>query len=203
MRATEHLQHAYLIGMTEHAELSRRWIRVMHKIGARWGSAHMITLASNNRIDLLLRQLEREWLENKQSQTSHDYDDADDVMLALAEAWLLRTYEVIRASAEFAKRQGERNDKLDAFKYRLGLVRMPIAKAEIKDAKPKSPEIMLDVLGGERGPKPYKNNGSYIIPRGMCGTTGSVMWWPVDIKRMVTLEIRRQELSDEFLSMFD
>ena len=201
MRATDHLQLACFMGMERHPELQRRWIDVMHNVGSQWGVAHMIPLASNNRIDLLLRQLEQEQLEKVQDLSSDDADFSDDLMLALAESWVLRSYEVIRAAAEQARRRGETNEKLAALKYRLGLVRMPIAKAEIKDAKAKEP--MLDVLGGERNPRPYKNDGSYIIPRGSCGTTGSVMWWPIDIKRMTTVEIRRRELSDEFLSLFD
>lgn len=204
MRATEQLQLAFDIGIAGHPELQRRWIDVMYKVGSRWGNAHMVPLASSNRIDLLLRQLEREQLEGMQNGPSNDAAFSVDIVIDLAETWVLRTYEVIRAAAEQTTRRGETDEKLAALKYRLGLVRIPIAKAEIKDVRAKEP--VLEVFGlaaGERDPRPYKNDGSYIIPRGICGTTGSVMWWPADIKQMTTVEIRRRELSDEFLSLFD
>ncbi|MBY3257093.1 hypothetical protein HFO09_23345 [Rhizobium laguerreae] len=204
MRATEHLQLAFDIGMAGHPELQRRWIDVMYKVASRWGRAHMVSLTSTNRIDLLLRQLEREQLEGMQNGSSDAAANSVDVVVALAETWVLRTYEVIRAAAEQATRRGETNEKLATLKYRLGLVRMPIAKAEIKDVRAKEPVLdVFGLAGGERDPRPYKNDGSYIIPRGICGTTGSVMWWPIDIKQMTTVEIRRRELSDEFLSLFD
>ncbi|MGW9230600.1 hypothetical protein ACWGPT_06950 [Pseudorhizobium sp. NPDC055634] len=204
MRATEHLQIAFYKGMAEHPDLHRRWINLMHRVGSRWGVAHTLALASTSRIDLLLRLLEREQLEQIQSQAVSDADGmSGDILVAMAETWVLRCYEVIRASAQQSRARGETNLKLNALKHRFGLVRMAIAKAEIQAVRSGSPEIILDVVGGERDPRPYANDGSYIVPRGMCGATGAVVWWPVDVKRMETVEICRRDLSDEFLSLLD
>jgi hypothetical protein len=201
MRATDHLQQAFYIGMTGQDDIQKQWINVMYKIGGLAGQAHMISIASNNRIDLLLRTLEQEWLEQLRSGSPTDEGISADIMISLAEIWVLRSYEIIRAAAAMARREGQTYKKLDALYRRLGLVRVPIAKAQIKSVKSSKP--MLDVLGGDRDPRPYENDGSYIIPRAVCAATGSIMWHAVDIDSMETVEIRRRELSNEFLLLFE
>jgi hypothetical protein len=154
-------------------------------------------------MDLLLRVLEQEALERTSASSSNEFDISDDIMITMAQAWVLQSYEVIRAANSQSWRRGETFEKLKTLKHRLGLVRIAIAKAEIQDQKASSPEVILDVVDGDRDPKPYMNDGSYIVPRGVCGVTGAVVWWPVDITRMTTVEISRRDLSDELLSLFD
>lgn len=203
MNATEHLSEALALGLINHTDVHERWIDLMHRM-TRWGVASLIAAASNSRLDLLLRQLEaetRDFINHPNGQREPEF--AFDFMLGLTENWVLRSYEIIRAAYEQSKIMGEPHDKLRALRDRFALVRMPIAKAEITAAGRHKQEIILATVEDGGDPRAYANDGSYVIPRGVCTETGAVMWWPVDLKTSTTVEICRRELSDEFLSVLD
>lgn len=212
MRTTKLLQAALGLSTRNHSAVHERWIAVTHKLGSQAGVAHLATLASNGRFDIILRQLEAEVLEDIRNPPTEEADFSFDFMLALSESWMLRSYEVIRSACEQA--QSKETAILDRFKAvrdRFALVRIPVAKAEIggadryKRAHKKLPELELVAVGG--GPdsrvKAYAHDGSYVVPRGICRETGAIVWYPIDLKTQTTVAVCRRDLSDEFLALFD
>jgi hypothetical protein len=162
------------------------------------GEAHIATIQANNRLDLLIRQLEEEW----EQPPADVIDFSLDLRYSLSECWVLRAYEVVRAAAEQLGAKGGSNEKLATLKRRLGLVRMPLAKAEIQQAKKASDPIILVFEDGS-GAGEYTNNGTYVVPRQVCADTGSAMWCPVDLTINKSVQIRRIDLSSELLGLFD
>lgn len=189
------------MGMRNHDDVHLRWIKVQHRFASLAGVATLATFASNSRFDLLLRQIEVEQ-HAALSQPLSGEGWIDDFAIALAESWVLRSYEMVRVACAHLKSRRETNDRLQRLHERLALVRMPVAKAEIRGAN-RSPEPIVLVLRDGSDPRNYEADGSYIIPRGLCGATGAVMWWPIDIKSGVAIEVCRRDLSDEFLALFD
>lgn len=200
MIVTELLVTAFNVGIANDVDLHKKWISITHKLAGDSGVAHVGAVASDSRLDMLLRVMELERLERLEAAETRDVDFADDIFISLSECWVLRTYEVIRATWE---RQGRpKEGKIYALVKRLGLVRMPVAKGEIQQAKKApSPMLLVNVDGSEI--KPYAADGSYVTPRGICRTTGAALWIVADIKSGGSVEVCRRDLSDEFLGLFD
>ncbi|NIJ16556.1 hypothetical protein [Sphingobium vermicomposti] len=200
MTVTELLVTAFNAGMANDVELHEKWIWVTHKLAADSGVAHMGAVASDSRLDMLLRVMELERLERLKAAEAGEVDFADDIFMSLSECWVLRAYEVIRATWERHGRPKE--GKIYTLVERLGLVRMPIAKGEIQQAKKApGPILLVNIDGSEI--KPYAADGSYVMPRGICGATGAALWIVANIKSGGSVEICRRDLSNEFLGLFD
>lgn len=202
MRAIDQLDGAIVTALAAHVDVHKRWIDAQFRFSALAGTAALIPFAGTTRLDMLLRQIESEQLAaGIETQTGAGF--VFDLAVTLSEAWVLRAYEMVRGALEVVKKRGaEAPAKLLALHDRLALVRMPIAKLEIRSANKHKGEIVLVREGGE-DPRAYIDNGSYIVPRGICGQSGAVMWWPVDLKSGQSIEICRRDLSDEFLALFD
>lgn len=205
MRATDHLSIAFGLAMNREEGRNEKWISISFKLAEVAGSVHTIALQRIGRLDLMLRLLERERLEAIKGPPSSQVDLSLDLQFSLSENWLLSVYEVARATKEQLKRKGDEMPKLSALEHRLALVRMPVAKAEIRGMHVKANRDnppMLARIGDIEG-EPYQADGSYMIPRSLCQETGAALWYPVDIALKQAVAICRHDLSDEMLALFD
>lgn len=205
MKATALLEGVYALGLANYPAVASDWVNVMHRLGATAGVAHTLSVSATSKLDIMLRQLESEHWEAIRAAQGESAGFATDLIGVLADSWVQSGYEPIRAACEQARNRKEEHVKLAALHYRLALVRVPIAKAEIKDAKRLKPQLMLHPIGDgpDNSPKPYVADGTYIMPKGVCGETGATVWYPVDLKSNQTVAICRRDLSDEFLALFD
>jgi hypothetical protein len=162
------------------------------------GVAHIGSIQANNRLDLLIRALESEWEQAPDGVIDYSLD----LRYSLSECWTLRAYEVVRAAVQQLDAKGETNERMTALKHRLGVVRMPLAKAEIQQARKAKEPIVLTYEDGS-GAKEYVDDGTYVVPRQICAETGSAMWCPVDVATGTSAQIRRIDLSNELLHLFD
>lgn len=198
MNITNLVATGYVMCLDDRKDLHSAWISQSFKLAAIAGEAHIATIQANNRLDLLLRALEEEWEQPPEAVIDYSLD----LRFSLSECWILRSYEVVRAAAQQLHQKGNANEKVAAIKRRLGLVRMPVAKAEIQQANKAVDPIVLVHEDGVN-PKEYTNDGSYVIPRQVCADTGSAMWCPVDVSTSKSVSIRRIDLSNELLTLFD
>jgi hypothetical protein len=203
-RATDLIHSAYILGMKEHAEIHEQWVATSFKIAEIAGNAHLMATQQIGRLDLMLRQIERERLEIMKCNSSSDVDITLELQMSLSTSWVLRTYEIVRAGKEQLERLGTANLKLKAIERRLAIARMPIAKGEIRGMKilanKRNPPMLVKV--GDPAPMPYEADGSYIVPCSLCTATGSVVWHPVDIDSRQAVAICRRDLSGELLGIF-
>ncbi|MCW4461348.1 hypothetical protein OK349_06485 [Sphingomonas sp. BT-65] len=198
MGITDLVATGYLMCLDSKKDLHSAWISQSFKLAAIAGEAHIASIQANNRLDLLLRALEEEWEQPPEAVIDYSLD----LRYSLSECWVLRSYEVVRAAAQQLYQNGDANEKVAAIKHRLGLVRMPVAKAEIQQARKVTDPIVLVHEDGSN-PKEYANDGSYVIPRQVCADTGSAMWCPVDVLTGESVQIRRIDLSSELLTLLD
>ena len=205
MTATELLLAAYGIGMASDQELHKKWISVSHKLGPIAGTIHTISLQRAGRLDMMLRVLEGERLEIMKAEPSSEPEWSLDLQCSLSESWLFSVYEVARAAKKPFKASGEDPTRLLALEHRLALVRMPLAKGVIQgmDRKGRMDDPPMLVKAGDDTPELYQDDGSYMMPHGLCGETGAALWCPVDIAKGETVTICRRDLSDEMLALFD
>ena len=205
MKATDLLSAAYGIAMASEQEIHEKWISISFKFAEAAGPVHSIALQRIGRLDMMLRLLESERLEVMKSEPCNEPEWTLDLQFSLSENWLLSSYEVARATKEQLKRRGDEMLKLAALEHRLALVRMPVAKGEIQGmhlkANRENPPVL--VKAGNVDGEPYQADGSYMMPRGLCGETGAALWCPVDIALRQTVGICRRDLSDEMLGLFD
>ncbi|CAN7187895.1 hypothetical protein LJR098_000428 [Rhizobium sp. LjRoot98] len=204
MKATALLQAIYTMGLVNYPNEARKWVNVMNTLGVVAGRAHSLSVSEVSKLDLMLRQLEQEHLEEIIG-PEKQFSFATDLICTLSDSWLLASYEPIRAACEQTRTRKEPYERLDSFHRRLALVRIPIAKAEIKDAQRLKPTLMLYPIGDgdDNSGKLYAHDGSYIVPKGVCAETGATVWYPIDLKTQKTVAICRRDLSDEFLGLFD
>lgn len=205
MTATELLLAAHGMAMASGEELNKKWISISFKLGSIAGNAHVIALQRNGRLDLMLRLLEAERLEQINDDPSKEPTWSLDLQCALSENWILSAYEVARAAKEPIRASGNDASRLFALEHRLALVRMPVAKGVIQGMnmrRHKDDPPML-VKAGDDTPRRYEDDGSYIAPCGLCAETGAVLWYPVDMAKRETVTICRRDLSDEMLALFD
>lgn len=199
MSVTDLVASGYLAALDAQKELHEAWNKQSFKVSEISGIGHLAAIQSSNRLDLLLRQLEAEYEPAPEGLA----DFSLDFRFGLAECWVLRVYEIIRAASMQLRLNGKANEKVATLKQRIGLVRIPMAKVEIQGmGKKNSPVIVLTHEDGT-GAKEYANDGTYVIPRQVCADTGSPMWCPVNVNTNKSEQIRRIDLSNEFLTLFD
>lgn len=205
MKATDLFLTGYGMAMASDQELHKKWISISFKLGPIAGMVHTINLQRIGRLDMMLRLLEADRLEMMKAEPSDEVDMSLDVQFAFSESWLLLAYEVARAAKEQLKRRGEEMAKLLELENRLALVRMPVAKGEIQGMhlKANKADPPMLVKAGDDTPEAYQDDGSYIMPRSLCGEAGAVVWYPVDMATRETVAICRRDLSDEVLALFD
>ena len=205
MKTTDLLLAAYGMAMANNQELHKKWISISFKLGPFAGTVHTISLQRIGRLDMMLRLLENERLEMMTVKPSNEPEWSLDLQFALSENWLLSAYEVARAAKKPLKASREDASRLLALEHRLALVRMPLAKGVIQgmNRKPHKDNPPLLLKAGDATPELYSDDGSYIMPYGLCGETGAALWFPVDIIKGETIAICRRDLSDEMLSLFD
>ena len=199
MNATELLLAAQALGTSQHYDLNSAWVTLSHSFANIAGPVHMVGFQANGRLDILLRQLESEALEILALPSETQPLLFIDQLSLLSEAWVIKTYEMVHAACQQLRLKGQTDDALRALKYRLGLVRMPMAKAEIQMADKMKTPLMLG-LGDGSELEPYAADGSYIMPRRICGQTGSFQWIAVDVRSQSNVEISRRDLADEMLA---
>lgn len=199
VRTTDLITLAYSVCLEAKRELHDAWIAQSIKLSEIAGAAHIVNCQDNGRLDLLIRQLDEE--SKSGPAPGREIDFSLTIRFSLSECWVLRAYEVVRCAADQLK-NGAENAKLSELKQRLGLVRMPIAKAEIQQPKKAKEPIILAHADGSN-PKDYANDGSYVVPRGICSDTGCAVWLPTDALTLQTIHIRRIDLSNELLTLFD
>lgn len=203
MSVGHHLDAAIAIALTKSGDVHERWINVMLLLGARFGVANL-RMAHDTRIDMLLRQMEAEFIDTEQS-------DAGlfrfDMQVALSEQWILSSYEILRSCCQVARERQTPDPKLKALRDTFSMVRTPLAKYEIDKTNRDKPNIWLHpvemVEGADNSPKQYDTDGSYIIPKGVCPETGAIVWYPIDIRKKATIAICRRDLSNAMLGLFD
>lgn len=205
MSATELVSTAFAIGLKRVKDLHEKWISISFKLGPIAGAIHMVSLQRVGRLDMLLRVLEDERLEALRQGPNSEPDLSLDFQSALSENWLLSAYEVARAAKKPFKHSGKDTVRLLSLEHRLALVRMPLAKGVMqgmdRKANRNNPPLLL--REGDDEPELYQDNGSYIMPHGICEETGSALWCPVDISKGETIAICRRDLSEEMLALFD
>ena len=205
MTVTDLMVAAFGQGMLTNPAIHERWIGVMRKLSDSTGAAPAASLASDSRLDLLLRVLESEALNRLKGPQKSEIDFSYDILFSLSECWVLRAYEVIRAAWERMGRPDQGHERMKLLYHRLGLARIPIAKGEIQQAKKaiRAGESITLAHADGSAVAPYVNDGSYIVPRGFCPDTGAAMWIAVEINPVRSVAICRRDLSDEFLSLYD
>lgn len=204
MTATELLLAAYGMGLASDDELDRRWIALSHRLGPIAGTTHVIGIQRVGRLDMLLRVLEGERLQRMRLPTSSEPDFSVELQLSLSVSWLFGAYEIARAAKKPMQCHKDVLPRLIALEHRLALVRMPLAKGEIEgmNRKPYIHNPPMLARSGDETPYAYED-GSYIVPGGLCERTGSALWWPVDMSTNRTAEICRRDMSDQMLSLFE
>jgi hypothetical protein len=205
MNATNLLTTVYSGAINRDPELHNKWISISFNLGSIAGKIHTLALQRLGRLDMMLRLLEGERLEIMKSAASHEPDWSLDLQFSLSQSWLFSAYEVARAAKKPFTASHQDASRLFALEHRLALIRMPLAKGVIQGMDRKSHKNNLPVLMrvGDETPEIYADNGSYIMPQGLCGETGAALWCPVDISAGETIAICRRDLSDEMLALFD
>lgn len=198
MRATDLVTAAYSICFESKPEIYKAWIAHSEKLGEIAGNGHITNAQENGRLDLLLRQMDEEAI----TPSAGEIDFSLNLRASLSDCWLLCAYEMVRSAAEQLKLRDELNERLSLLKHRLGLVRIPISKAQIQGKNSDTKALILAHADGSN-PRKYINDGSYVAPRGVCSETGSAVWLPVDATSQKTAQIRRIDLSNELLQLFE
>lgn len=205
MLASDLLQAAYRMAIANGSDINKKWVRLSNRVAGIAGVNHLYPMQQNSRLDLLLRQLERERLDSLQAPPMNEVDWTLDMQSLLSNAWVLGAYEKIRVLKKRMNDRGEANARVTALAHRFAIVRMPMAKGEIEGMDRKlhkgNPPV-LTILGETQAHR-YSDDGGYIMPSGFCGETGAVLWWPVDMTAGKTVATCRRDLSDEFLALFD
>ncbi|WP_342360782.1 hypothetical protein [Terrarubrum flagellatum] len=161
----------------------------------------LIRHQSDYRVDLLLRSLEREFVERR-SRGDTSGGVADDLQFLLTRYWLLSTYEAMRIVRD--SKHAKSNSKLLALCYDFEAVRVPIAKLEIANDSKLKPGLQFTRMPAREDdqPEPYKP-GDYYPPTIISSETGSVGWVIIEPKKLAQRQIFRRDLSDRMLSIFD
>ena len=198
MRATDLITAAYNICFDSKREIHEAWITHSEKIGEIAGAGHIVNAQDNGRLDLLLRQMDEEATTPRRK----EIDFSLTIRASFSDYWLLRAYEIVRAADEQLKLKNDSNERITALKRRMALIRIPIAKAQIQGKPAETKRLILAHADGSDR-REYTNDGSYMAPRGICSETGSAVWLPVDAATRQTAQIRRIDLSNKLLRLFD
>ncbi|WP_312358127.1 hypothetical protein [Agrobacterium sp.] len=204
MSAARVLESIFVLSKKSFPSEAGMWRTLTTKVSSQFGAAYLSPMLSVSQLDLMLRQIEADYLAIMKNEEDDGF--VGNMLVMLSESWLLAAYEIIRgmASRDPAGSAG-------ILKKRLALARIPVAKAEIEgaDAHKKRfrelPNVLLGKIGcdGTVEPTPYAQDGSYVVPRAFCTTTGSLIWQPIDLKEHAMIDLRRRDLADEFLCVLD
>lgn len=197
MRVSDLITLAFNLSSIAQRELHIAWIAHSLELSKVAGDAHVVNAQRNGDLDLLLRRLDEE--ADKKGSGSIDF--CLSIRSSFSNTWVLSAYEMVRAASEQMKLKKQEDKKLEALKYRLGLVRMPTAKGQIQGKERDTRRMVLAHADGSDR-KNYANDGSYMTPIGICPETGSAVWCPVDAKKGQSVPIRRIDLSNELLALF-
>jgi hypothetical protein len=154
------LGSAMNLALSRNFALHEAWVKVQHKFGGLAGVAHLPAFAWNSRLDILLRELEKERLE-RFGEPFQEVEFVDDFLTGLSESWVSRSYEMLRAAKQRCAARSEKfpealNDVFGKFE----LVRMAIDKGEIAKANRRNaPNIALEHEDGS-DPREYVNDGN-------------------------------------------
>jgi hypothetical protein len=156
------------------------------------------------RLDSVLRAMEFESLQPGKPEDPDEDVWTQDIHASWSRLWILAAYECVRTAAQRAT--GDRS----AFKHlrdRMGLVRIPLAKAEIaKDKKYLGNSVLnLGRVGdpSDAPPIEYRAGGAVpYLPSHIWNTeTGSIGWIVIDLSTMAEVLILRCQISDELLAV--
>lgn len=192
--------------LAKNEELRERWIAQSEKMGKIAGDAHLPSLQSNARLDIVVRLFESERDRGEKNFPDWNFQ----LQNMFSEYWVTKAYEVVRSANQQLDVKKQPDKKIKSLLHKLGLVRMPLDKAEIQGTgnasrnASRNGSLILALPDGSE-PKQYEANGSYFLPRGICPQTGSIVWKPADVSTTPysTAFIRRIDLSDELLTIFD
>ncbi len=200
MQVTNLILSAFNLSFTKQSNIRKAWIAHSFELGEVAGRAHIVNAQRNGELDLVLRQLDAE----AHKCPTDGIDFCSGIRHSFSNAWILSAYEMVRAADEQLRNLRSENKKVVALKKRLELVRMPLAKGEIKGDRGKNGNLKDLVLAHADGSnqRTYVNDGSYFLPIVFCSETGSIGWQPVDAERKENVYIRRIDLSNELLALF-
>lgn len=152
-------------------------------------------------LDQLLRCMEEEFVSGLQSGFFCHYQ------CMFSEIWVCKIYEVLRS---FKERKPEIFQPFEELFVDLELLRITFDKFQIaKDKKLNQPVEMVvcSQKGGDPSPHsiydPKDSLRGHIMPTGVDGDTGAVMWLASDVLRHESRWISRQKLSDDFFCCAD
>ena len=185
------------LAIWNNSELHTRWVTALHNLAAHTAMGPLLPFSQAVYVDLLLRVLDKERLDRLgKNDTSKAL--VDGFSMSLSESWISRVYEVLRVARASSKEAFP--PALQEVFDQVELVRMAVEKGEVaKGHKKNAPKFELSREDSPES-RPYLNDGSYIVPRKICGATGSLMWVCIDLNRHLQVEICRQELSDRLLA---
>jgi hypothetical protein len=156
-------------------------------------------------LDMMLRSLERETAANGESKEPSMADVLPfGLQVSLSRQWVLSAYEIVRTlSNKWKACEPQAKELL----RRLELVRIPLAKLEIAKDRVLGKDGSVELV--RRGDPPDKPGKIYTAkdpatywPQTIRNVaTGSIGWDVFDIKNWRQVEILRQDLSNEFLSL--
>ncbi|MGE6741747.1 hypothetical protein ACQKGC_15850 [Allorhizobium pseudoryzae] len=206
MRATDHLSSILAKASENFSEDYKRWVKVMHWLGTEAGIAHLQAASSLAHIDIILRQVETEHLEEVSGPDLNSMSYTTMFVEMLSRSWVLIAYEIVRVLAD-----RKRDDRqIIELKKRLAAVRIPLAKAEIEGAdrfQKRNGGRLPPVLSYPMGEDPrisgwtYAHDGSHTLQTAVCNHTGAIVWRPFDLVSKQEIEVCRRDLSDEFLNL--
>ncbi len=160
-------------------------------------------------IDAITRSLEDEF-NNIDQFPINDTVFRFENLIMFSELWIVKTYELMRVCSEMidgnqCSQNVHSNEvrRIKDLKLKLELVRMPIAKFEIRGINRRrnkdfmTDDLKLKLMGSEH------LNGKYFADRYYDDEQKGVIWNVYNIERCIDIEISRRTLSDDFMSIFD
>lgn len=200
MRVEDLIERAVAVSCANSPDLHKLWVRAQHNLAQLAGPPTAISAMFAASTDLLLRQLDKERLE-RMGITNRSKMGADNLSAAMSEDWMSRIYEILRRARVRARGSGlGLSDQLLSVFRDAELVRMATDKGEVAKMDRKSAPILMVGPEDDAVTKKYCNDGSYIIPRTVCGATGSMMWICIDITEKTQKEVCRADVSDRLLA---
>lgn len=205
---SELLVKAIVSAILKHQNLHAQWIDASCSVGSRLTIPTLkISIQDLGKMDILLRSIEKEQLYRDPAAHAVVSGLITSMQSLLSEAWVSAAYEIIRL---LKSRNIWKNDpEFHRLVHDLSLVRITIDKHEIaRDNKLQAP---IQFTGSSDDPTatvtPYDKDDplrSHMLPRCISTKTGSFAWKPIEIKNHGPQHktIERQDLSDQFLSIF-
>ncbi len=196
---TKLLLDAYAQSWVRQSEVFAKWVSVSHKFPPVGNPNLMSMVQAVGKVDCLNRELEDEYALRRQNENLARELLNEDVIVVFAELWLLRAYELVRLSVQ--NLGNEAPEELVRIKRLLTLSRVPVAKGEIAGESRHKGDIIIS-RGDSFEAAPYVRDSSFIPPRTIYASSGSVCWHGPDLRSAETVVISRRDLSDRLLELF-